>query len=132
VLFKFIALLSVFAIGEVFINLTLFHYLRRHYQAAELVNNERLFFLRISVFKGVLERFVLLVALILNLGQILIVFGALKLGTRLDDKSIKVNNDYFLIGNFCTLLTAFTYFFFYNKLLSSVYFEGLRRFFGFE
>jgi len=41
--------------------------------------------------------------------QILVVFGALKIGTRLD-KSDAIKNDYFIIGNFSSILAALIYF----------------------
>lgn len=39
----------------------------------------------IAIFKGILERLVLLVGLRMNYPQILIVFGAMKIGTRLSE-----------------------------------------------
>lgn len=54
----------------------------------------------ISVFKGILERFVIFFCLSIGIQQILIVFGALKIGTRLvNQKTNTISNDYFLIGN---------------------------------
>jgi len=58
--------------------------------------------------KGFLERLVLLLGLVLNFPQILILFGALKIGNRLtsetrDDNAI----NYFLIGNLISVLFVF-------------------------
>lgn len=60
---------------------------------------------RISIFKGILERLFLVVGLILGYPHVIIAFGALKIGTRFQ-KNSKISNDYFLIGNFISLLTA--------------------------
>ncbi len=62
----------------------------------------------IEASKGLLERFVLLLGLILNFPQVLIVFGALKIANRLQPESSddKAKN-YFLIGNLLSLLFVF-------------------------
>ncbi|SMO33029.1 hypothetical protein [Gracilimonas mengyeensis] len=60
---------------------------------------------RVSIFKGILERLLLIVGLIYGYPQVIIAFGALKIGTRFQ-KNSKISNDYFLIGNFISLLTA--------------------------
>jgi len=42
--------------------------------------------------------------------QILIAFGALKLGTRLyEDKESDISNSYFLVGNLISILLAMLY-----------------------
>jgi hypothetical protein len=69
----------------------------------------------ISIFKGLLERFVLYFALTINFTQILIVYGAIKIGTRFE-KNDKIKNDYFLIGNFSSIFISIVYYFIYNKL----------------
>lgn len=61
-----------------------------------------------SILKGVLERLFLVIGLILGYPQVIIAFGALKIGTRFQ-KNSRVSNDYFLIGNFISLLTAILY-----------------------
>ncbi len=61
----------------------------------------------ISIFKGILERFVLLTALIHDYPQILIAFAAMKLGTRInEEQDTKISNSYFLIGNLISILLA--------------------------
>lgn len=45
---------------------------------------------------------------VLGYPQVIIAFGALKIGTRFQ-RSSSVSNDYFLIGNFISLLTAILY-----------------------
>jgi hypothetical protein len=61
----------------------------------------------IETFKGVLERLVIFVGLTSGHSTVLVMFGALKLGTRLHDEGEKnVSNNYFLIGNFLSALIA--------------------------
>lgn len=60
---------------------------------------------KISILKGILERLFLISGLIFGYPQVIIAFGALKIGTRFQ-KSSKISNDYFLIGNFISLLAA--------------------------
>ena len=60
-----------------------------------------------SIFKGVIERLVLFTALIHNYPQMLIAFGAMKLGTRLHDETdAAISNTYFLVGNLLSILLA--------------------------
>lgn len=58
-----------------------------------------------ALLKGMFERIVLIVGLLQGIPQIVIAFGALKIGTRLHDSS-KISNDYFLIGNLLSILIA--------------------------
>ncbi len=63
-----------------------------------------------SVFKGALERFTLFAGLVHGFPQMLIAFGALKLGTRLHEEGTEsISNTYFLIGNLLSILLAITY-----------------------
>ena len=77
-----------------------------------------------TVFKGVLERAVLLVGLLAGYPQVIIAFGALKLGTRLHEDfeepapqtsppsrkhKENISNNYFLIGNLVSILLAMFY-----------------------
>ena len=60
-----------------------------------------------SILKGMLERFVLLTALIHGYPQMLIAFAAMKLGTRLhEEQNSEISNTYFLIGNLLSILFA--------------------------
>ncbi len=61
-----------------------------------------------SWFKGLIERLFLVFMLLAGFeGAAIVVFGAIKLGTRLDnDKDTKVSNDYFLIGNLLSIAAA--------------------------
>jgi len=66
--------------------------------------------LKASVLKGMLERAVLLTGLMSGFPQILIAFGALKLGTRLHpEKESEVSNTYFLVGNLISMFLAMVY-----------------------
>lgn len=60
---------------------------------------------RVSIFKGILERLFLIIGILTGYPHVIIAFGALKIGTRFQ-KNSKVSNDYFLIGNFISLLVA--------------------------
>ncbi len=61
-----------------------------------------------SWLKGFLERIFLTFLLLSGLqAGALVLFGAIKLGTRLEsDKDQKVSNDYFVIGNFLSIAGA--------------------------
>jgi hypothetical protein len=64
----------------------------------------------VSVLKGILERAVLVVGLLGGFSQVLIAFGALKIGTRLRaDQGSEVSNNYFLVGNLVSMLLAMLY-----------------------
>lgn len=62
--------------------------------------------------KGSLERACLFFSLYLGFPQMLIAFGALKVGTKLGiDKDCQISNDYYLVGNLVSIFLAFlTYF----------------------
>ena len=63
-----------------------------------------------AVTKGVLERLMLLTGLLHEFPHILIAFGALKIGTRLrEDQNSHISNNYFLLGNFISVLLAMAY-----------------------
>ena len=58
-----------------------------------------------AILKGILERLVLLIALIHGYPQMLIAFGAMKLGTRLHtEEDSEITNTYFLVGNLLSML----------------------------
>jgi hypothetical protein len=70
-----------------------------------------------AIGKGLLERFMLLLGLVMNLQSIITLFGAIKIGTRLKDSNQdKITNDYFMIGNFCSVTIALGEYFFYQFL----------------
>ncbi|OGR29278.1 MAG: hypothetical protein A2X79_08375 [Desulfuromonadaceae bacterium GWB2_53_15] len=89
----------VFVAGEL-LAVLLFLVLRRSVAGAAVFKKPD-----IETFKGILERLVLFTGLTGGYSTVLVMFGALKLGTRLHDETDKiVSNNYFLIGN---LLSAF-------------------------
>ena len=60
-----------------------------------------------SILKGILERLVLLTALIHGYPQIIIAFAAMKLGTRLHkEEKTEISNTFFLTGNLLSILLA--------------------------
>ena len=112
--------LLIFILGEVLLNFTFFRYLKSYFKFRESEANKenetskRFLGLPLSVFKGGLERFIVYLCLIIGVSQIVIVFGALKIGTRID-KNEKIKNDYFLIGNFSSLFIAILYHYIFLK-----------------
>ncbi len=113
--------LAIFVTGEIILNLTFFPYLKNYFHFKESDANKEnettkpFLGLPISIFKGGLERFIVYLFLTINLSQILIVFGALKIGTRID-KNEKIKNDYFLIGNFTSLFIAVMYYYLFTQI----------------
>ncbi|WP_221029782.1 hypothetical protein [Actomonas aquatica] len=92
---------AVFVIGEV-VARPIFARIRRAYgpQLARPPGDGR-----VAHRKGLLERLVLYIGLLLGYAVILAAFGAFKLGTRLQkDSGDEITNDYFLIGNLTSLL----------------------------
>lgn len=116
---KLLVFLSVFIVGELIVNNTLFAYIKSYFKFKSQDENKFLFF-NISVFKGVLERFVLFLALSMDLSQILIVFGAIKIGTRINPNQDRIKNDYFLIGNFFTILVSILYILLYSIIMEKL------------
>lgn len=100
---------AIFVVGEWLLNISFFSYLKRKFEIIDAVENSSPTFpLGISTFKGLLERFVLFFGLAVGFSQILVVFGSLKIGTRLE-KNNSIKNDYFLIRNFASLRIAMAY-----------------------
>ncbi|MDN5203619.1 hypothetical protein QQ008_19680 [Fulvivirgaceae bacterium BMA10] len=62
-----------------------------------------------SLLKGALERAFVFLSLTNDFPQSLIVFGALKIATRIRPEN-KISNDYFLIGNLISLILAVLYY----------------------
>ena len=64
----------------------------------------------LAVVKGLLERLTMLVGLLSGFPHILTAFGALKIGTRLQDEQRNhISNTYFLVGNLTSILLAMLY-----------------------
>jgi hypothetical protein len=76
-----------------------------------------------SLMKGFVERLFLMVSLINGFPHALTLFGTLKLATRLKRESDneKINesafNDFYLIGNFISVIMAIFYTFLYTKYM---------------
>jgi hypothetical protein len=118
----FLVYTLIYVIGEL-IALIVFQKLDRNFRKVSKPEGEKNIkykFMWMPVFKGLLERFFIYVSLINDLHSALTVFGALKLGTRLeDDKKVKVSNDYFFVGNLISVLFALGYYFMAMKLLAT-------------
>ena len=96
----FIAKIIVYIIVELLANLIFFNYLKKKYGSTQLEHEKTTPWI-----KGVLERACLNAGLILGYPQILIAFGALKIGTKINNESI--NSEYYLLGNLASILTCF-------------------------
>ncbi len=118
---KILVFVLIFVLGEFIFNFTWFKYLKNYFEKSVIaqekeINNEnthadkKFLLLNISTFKGIMERFIITVFLISNFPPILIVFGTLKLGTRISEHK-EIKNDYFLIGNLSTILISIFYFY---------------------
>ena len=93
----------IFMLGEL-ISLLMFAIVRKSFSDGAVFKRPD-----IQTFKGILERLVLFIGLINGFATVLVVFGALKLGTRLHDEkgpNHGPTNDYFIVGNFLSLLVA--------------------------
>jgi hypothetical protein len=97
-----ITVLSVFVVGELFA-LLIFKGLNTIFSGLSAKKDV------LSMWKGLLERGVVLIGLVIGFPQILILFGALKIGTRLKNDH-PVSNDYYFIGNMISILLVLTYY----------------------
>jgi hypothetical protein len=95
---------------EALINLA-FHFITEWLKDTNMAGQHR----KREIFKGILERLFLIVGMLFGYPQVIIAFGALKIGTRFQ-RNNKVSNDYFLIGNFISLLTAIVFVIIINSL----------------
>lgn len=96
---------SVFIVGELIAH-PIFSRIRQTYgpQLARPPSDGR-----VAQRKGMLERLVIYLGLLLGYAVILAAFGAFKLGTRLQkDSGDQITNDYFLLGNLSSLLIVLT------------------------
>lgn len=101
---KYLTAIIIFIIGEL-VSVFIFALLKRAFNLPKTSPARKA-----SVVKGILERAVLYIGLLHGFPQILIAFGALKIGTRLhEDKKTKISNDYFLVGNLVSILLAMLY-----------------------
>ncbi|WP_157447105.1 hypothetical protein [Cytophaga aurantiaca] len=76
-----------------------------------------------SLAKGSLERMFLMISLINGYPHALTLFGTLKLATRLkrdsegDKKKESLYNDFYLLGNFVSIICSFFYVYLYDMLI---------------
>jgi hypothetical protein len=124
---KVIIFLGLFLVGEFLVNRSWFNYLKVYFSFHEANNNieeegnpsnkmQKFLFLNLSTFKGMMERFIITIGLIQGFAPILIVLGTIKLGTRFKGNQ-DIKNDYFLIGNFSSILISLLYYYIFNKLV---------------
>ncbi len=100
---------TAFIAGEL-IALLVFYFIRTKYEKRDTKAG-------ISIAKGMLERFAILLGLAALIPTIIIFFGAVKLGTRLkEQQESKISNDYFLIGNVSSIIIAVVQFLIYQQL----------------
>lgn len=63
----------------------------------------------IAVLKVIMERILLILGILNGYPHVITAFAALKIGTRINDTEHKISNDYFLIGNLISLLSALAF-----------------------
>lgn len=101
---KYLTATIIFVIGEL-VSLIIFAIVKRAMKLPKTSPARKA-----SVAKGILERAALYIGLLHGFPQILIAFGALKIGTRLhEDSKSKISNNYFLVGNLISILLAMLY-----------------------
>lgn len=82
--------LLIYFISEILGHL-IFYFLRKKYLGKS--NSYR------PMIHGIIERLFLHISLLAGYPQSLVLFGALKIGTRIKAEENKISNDYFLLGN---------------------------------
>lgn len=101
---KYLYAIAILTAGEL-ISLFLFAFISKRLAPTESNSSGRA-----SIIKGILERVLLFTGLLFGFPQVLIAFGALKLGTILvTEQKNKISNDYFLVGNMVSILLALIY-----------------------
>lgn len=116
---NYVVFMTICVIGELAVNFTWFRYLKKKFISPENTNTPKITILRvnISTFKGTMERMIISICLAIGLTPILIVFGALKIGTRLRNPDDKIQNDYFLIGNLSSIFISVMYVYAFEKIM---------------
>jgi uncharacterized membrane protein len=101
---EFIWYASGYVVGEI-IALIVFPFIRKFVAKEKFLKG-----FDIETLKGTVERLLLFTGLLFGYAPVLILFGTVKLGTRLtiekerDKEEAKISNNYFLIGNFISAL----------------------------
>lgn len=116
---NYVVFIAICVIGELLVNFTWFRYLKKKFPPPKSTTNSKIKILRINIstFKGTMERLIMAICLAIGLTPILIVFGALKIGTRLRSPDDKIQNDYFLIGNLSSIFISVMYVYVFEKLM---------------
>jgi|GEM_PF-415211 len=97
-----LCVLVVFVVVEL-IAIGIFAYLNHLYIEKTERNNRSI---GAAMAKGALERLCLFLALYLGFPQMLIAFGAFKVGTKLGN-DCRISNDYYLVGNLVSIILVF-------------------------
>jgi hypothetical protein len=117
---KEIILFCIVFIEQELVALLVFHYVRRAFRKGKPPPDRRS--VRGAIGRGILERFLIYLGLVTGLSQVLMLFGAIKLGTRLDaDKNSMVSNQYFIVGTFLSVLLAMLGYLAYNWLATELF-----------
>lgn len=106
--------IGAFILSEL-VAIAVFRILRKEYDKKQTDENhgtDYFFGMSAPVFKGILERLTIYIGLLGNFPQILIVFGALKIATRIKSDD-NISNDYFLIGNLSSIGIAMVAYYLY-------------------
>jgi len=69
--------------------------------------------------KGVLEKVVVVVGLTLHLPHVLTMFGAIKVASSIGAR--RIDPEYFVVGNFVSILIALLYFIIFGDVLSALF-----------
>lgn len=110
IVLKVVMFLLIYALGEVLVSGLVFRRLNKYFQMTPKRG-------KVAIWKGLLERFMLYLGLAVGIQQVLIVFGALKVGTYLhtEGEDQKLSKDYYLIGNVLSITFAIFYMLLYER-----------------
>jgi hypothetical protein len=118
-----ISFATLFIIGELLARVIVFRTLNNRLGSKTEEGNARTKLNARAQLKGHLERLMLTIGLICGVQQVLIVFGTLKIGTwfRPMQKNLeKVDHDFFLIGNFLTVIVSLLYYLLYPYFFNCI------------
>jgi hypothetical protein len=98
----------LFYLGSELIAYFVFRKVRKHY-LGEYVSKR-------PMWNGIIERIFLYLCIFTDVYLGFILFGALKIGTRIKAEENKISNDYFLIGNMISVSMVLLTKYFYQNL----------------